>query len=64
MPLQMILKGDISSPIFVSKQLLQVPKGTPRDDIEFFLIFVELFVLVIDSPVMNTPGSRLDKAIF
>jgi hypothetical protein len=60
-----VLKGtvsrDFSSPVFFIKQLLLVPKGMPRNDFEFFRKFVELFVFVIDSPVMNTPGSRLES---
>jgi hypothetical protein len=35
-----------------------------RNDSEFFRIFVELFLFVIDSPVMNTPGSRLESLRF
>jgi hypothetical protein len=34
---------------FLSKQLLLVPLVTPRKDLEFFQIFKELFVSVIDS---------------
>jgi hypothetical protein len=52
---------DFSCPVFFIKQLLLVPIGKPRNDFEFFRIFVELFVFVIDSPVMNTPGSRLES---
>jgi hypothetical protein len=33
--------------------------GTSRNDLELFIIFVEFFVFIIDSPVMNTPGSWL-----
>ncbi len=62
------LKGtvsrDFSGPVFFIKHLLLVPIGMPRTDFEFFLIFVELFVFVIDSPVMNTPGSRLESFRF
>jgi hypothetical protein len=52
---------------FFFKLLLMVRIGTSRNDFEFFRIFVELFVFVIDSPVMDTPGSRLvslDEGIF
>jgi hypothetical protein len=35
--------------------------GIPRNDFEFSRIFVELFVFFIDSPVMNTLGSRLES---
>ncbi len=52
---------DFSSPVFFIKQLLLVPKGMPRNDFEFFRKFVDLFVFVINSPVMNTPGSRLES---
>ncbi len=56
------LKGTVSQdflcPILFIKQLLLVPIGMPRNDFKFFLIFVELFVFAIDSPAMNTPGSR------
>jgi hypothetical protein len=60
------LKGtmsrDFSSPVFFFiKQLLLVPMGMPRNGFEFLRIFVELFVFVIDYPVMNTPGSRLES---
>jgi hypothetical protein len=62
---QDLVKGrvsrDFSSPVFFIKQLLLVPMGMSRNDFEFFRIFVELFVFVIDSPVMNTPGSRLES---
>ncbi len=51
---------DFSCPVFFIKQLLLVPIGKPRNDFEFFRIFVELFVFVIDSPAINTPGSRLE----
>ncbi len=53
------MSRDFSSSVFFIKQLLPVPMGMPRNDFEFFWIFVELFVFVIDSSVMNTPGSRL-----
>jgi hypothetical protein len=33
--------------------------NTSRDYFEFFRIFVELFLFVIDSPVMNTPGKSI-----
>jgi hypothetical protein len=38
--------------------------GMFRNDFKLFLIFVELFVFVVDSPVMNTPGSAFCKAFF
>ena len=57
-----IVKGtvsqDFSSPVFFIKQFLLVPMGMPRSDFKFLQIFVEFFVFVIDSPVMNTPGSH------
>jgi hypothetical protein len=57
------LKGTVSRdflcPVFFIKHLLLVPIGMPRTDFKFFRIFVELFIFVIDSPAMNTPGSRL-----
>jgi hypothetical protein len=31
-----------------------------QNDFNFFRIFMKLFVFVIDSPVMNTPGSGLE----
>jgi hypothetical protein len=36
-----------SSLVFFIKQLFLVRIGTPRNDFEFFRIFVELFVFVI-----------------
>jgi hypothetical protein len=42
--------GGFSSPV------LLVPIGMPRNKFEFFRIFVELFVVV-----MNAPGSRLES---
>ncbi len=67
-PFSVSLKGtvsrDFSCPVFFIKHLLLVPIGTPRTDFEFFRIFVELFVFVIDSPAMNTPGSRLESFRF
>ncbi len=36
--------------VFLFKQLLLVPVGTSSNDFEFFRIFMELFVFVIDSP--------------
>jgi hypothetical protein len=63
-----IVKGtvsrDFSCPVFFIKHLLLVPIGMPRADFKFFRIFVELFVFIIDSPVMNTPGSRLESFMF
>jgi hypothetical protein len=60
-----IFKGtvsrDFSCPVFFIKELFLVPIGKPRNDFDFFRIFVELFVFIIDSPVMNTPGSRLES---
>ncbi len=43
---------------FFIKQLLLFPSDMPRKDFEFFRIFMKLFICVIDSPVMNTLGSR------
>ncbi len=51
---------DFSSPVFFFKPLL-VQKGTSRNKFKFFQIFMELFVFVIDSPVMNTLGSWLES---
>ncbi len=42
---------------FFIKQLLLVRIGMPRNDFEFSRIFVELFLFVIDSSAMSTPGS-------
>jgi hypothetical protein len=56
----MEIKGTVSRDFmsgFFIKQLLWVPIGMPRNDFKFIRIFVELFVFVIDSPVMNTPGN-------
>ncbi len=58
-PIKGTVSRDFSCPVFFIKQLLLVPIGKPRNDFEFFRIFVELFVFVIDSSAMNTPGSRL-----
>ncbi len=55
------MSRDFSSPVFFIKQLLLVPIGMPRNNFEFFRIFVVLFIFVTDSPVMNTPGSRLES---
>jgi hypothetical protein len=52
------------SGFFYIKHLLLVPIGMPKTDFEFFRILVELFVFVIDSPAMNTPGSRLESSKF
>jgi hypothetical protein len=61
-----ILKGtvsrDFSCPVYFIKHLLLVPIRMPRTEFKFFGIFVKLFVFVIDSPVMNTPGS-LDSPV-
>jgi hypothetical protein len=65
-------KGTVSRDFrlrfFLIIQLLLVQIGMHRNNFEFFRIFVELFVFVIDSPVMNPPGSQLEslgsKAIF
>ncbi len=51
-------------PFFFNKQLLLFPICMPRNDFEFFRKFVELFIFVIDSPAMNTPGSRLESFRF
>jgi hypothetical protein len=51
----------ISSPAFFIKQLLLVPIGMPRNDFEFFQIFVELFVFAIDYSVMNSLGSCIES---
>jgi hypothetical protein len=52
--------GDFSSPVFFIKQFLLVPIDMPRNYFEFFRIFVEFFVFVIDSPLLNTE-SRLES---
>jgi hypothetical protein len=63
-----ILKGtvsrDFSFQVFSIKQLLLVLIGMTKNNFEFFRIFVELFVFVIDSTVMNTLGSRLESFRF
>jgi hypothetical protein len=60
-----LLKGtvsrDFSSPVFLTKQLLLVPMGMPRNDFDFLKIFFEIFVFIIDSLVMNTPGNQLES---
>jgi hypothetical protein len=59
------LKGTVSqyflSPFILIKQLLLVPIAMAKNDFEFFRRFVELFVFLIDSLVMNVPGSRLES---
>jgi hypothetical protein len=50
-----------TSGFFFITQLLLVPIGMPRNYFDFLRIFVELFVFVINSPVMNSPGSRLES---
>jgi hypothetical protein len=53
------LKGNVTRFFdsgFSIKQL--VPLYTSRKDFEFFRIFEELFVFVIDSPLYSQPGSR------
>jgi hypothetical protein len=52
---------DFSCPVFFIKQLLLVLIGKPRNNFELFRTFVDLFAFVIDSPAMNTPGSRLES---
>jgi hypothetical protein len=52
---------DCSSPVSFFKLLLLVSIGMSRNDFKFFRIFMEIFVFVIDSLVMNTPGSRLES---
>jgi hypothetical protein len=51
------LKGTVSqdflSPFILIKQLLLVPIVMARNDFEFFRRFMELFVFLIDSLVMN-----------
>ncbi len=50
--------------IFRVRFFYQTPSPGPnrhaQDRFQIFRILVELFVFVIDSPAMNTPGSRLD----
>jgi hypothetical protein len=45
-------------PCFFIKQLLLVLLDTPRKDFDFFRLFEELFVFVIDFLVYSPPGSR------
>ncbi len=47
--LKATVSRDFSCPVFFIKQLLLVPIGMPKTDFEFFRIFAELFVFVIDS---------------
>jgi hypothetical protein len=35
------------------------PNKIPRQDFEFIQIFVQLFILIVDSPVMKILGSQL-----
>jgi hypothetical protein len=50
---------DISSPVFPPNKFSPAQYvDTSRNNLEFFLIFVELSVFVVDTPVMNTLGSR------
>jgi hypothetical protein len=46
---------------FFIEQLPLVPIGMPINNFKFFQIFVELFVFVINSLVMNTLWSRLES---
>ncbi len=59
------LKGtvsrDFSSLVFFHQTTSPVPIGMSRNNFESFRIFVELFAFKIDSPVMTTPGSRLES---
>ncbi len=52
---------NLLSPFILIKQLLLVPIAIARNDFEFFRRFVELFVFLIDSLVMNVPGSLLES---
>jgi hypothetical protein len=47
-----------NSVFFFIKQLLLVSLDTLRKDFEFFPLFEEVLVFVIDSPVYSPPGSR------
>jgi hypothetical protein len=51
------MRSFVSS--FFFKELLLVQIGMPRNNFKFFFIreVKEVFVFVIDSVVMNTPGS-------
>jgi hypothetical protein len=49
---------EIFYPGFFRKQLLLVPLDTSRKGFDFFQIFEELLVFVIDSSVYSPPGSR------
>jgi hypothetical protein len=44
---------DFLSPFILIKQLLLVPIAMARNDFEFFRRFMELFVFLMDSLVMN-----------
>ncbi len=57
------LKGqcqEIFSLVFFIKQLLLDMR---RNDFEFFRMFEELFVFVIDSPVYSPPGNQTPRCI-
>ncbi len=57
-----LLKGtvprDFSPPVFFVKELLLVPIGMLRNDLEFFRIFVEKFEKFGASPVSMTPAKQ------
>jgi hypothetical protein len=63
-PMKGTVSRDFLCPVFFIKHLLLVPKGMPRTDFEFFRKFVELFVFIINSPAMNTLGSKLESFRF
>ncbi len=47
--LEGMVSGDALSPVFSSKKLLRAPMDMSRNNFEYFQIFVELFVLVVNS---------------
>ncbi len=50
---------DFSPLFFFFKQLLLAPVGKPSDDLDFFLIFAELFDFSGASPVSLTPVKQM-----
>jgi hypothetical protein len=49
---------EVSLVFFVIRQPLLIPLDMSRKNFEYFRIFEELFVFVIDSLVYSPPGSR------
>jgi hypothetical protein len=60
---QSITERDIATRFFISgfnfKQFFRVQLDKARNGFDFLRIFDMLFVFVIDSPGMNTPGRHL-----